>query len=141
MAWFNKEKQPLILVVDDNIEIVEALAMMLEHENFRVKKALGGREALISLKQYYPDLVILDIMMPWMDGSEVLLKIKSQPETKDVPVLMCTAVNEIKLVEQCFKWGCCGYIVKPFERERVLEKINGVFENRAEGPENSGGEK
>ena len=71
-----------------------------------------------------PDLVLLDVMMPGMDGFEILLKIKSQPKTKGIPVLMCTALNAMNDVEKCCAWGAAGYITKPFDLNRVLAKVN-----------------
>lgn len=116
-------KKKLIYVVEDNKELATLLAELLEEQGYAVKQAYNGGEALKLLEKELPDLMLLDIMMPGIDGSEVLLKMKSQPETAHVPVIICTALNEMKDVERFFKWGAAGYITKPFEHKRIVDKV------------------
>lgn len=74
-----------------------------------------------------PNLIVLDVMLPGMDGSQILTKLKSESKTKEIPVIMCTALNDIKDVERFFRMGAAGYITKPFEPERVIAKINSIL--------------
>jgi len=134
MPWFNEEKQPVVLVVDDNKELVAILSMILEGQKYRVLRAFSGLEALQTAGQSKPDLVILDIMMPGMAGTDVLSKLQSQPETKNIPVIMCTAQNDIAQIDKCTQLGCSGYILKPFERAKVLGKVKEILYKGAQQP-------
>ena len=116
-----------IVVIEDEQDISELLTTFLEARGFKTKAAKNGAEGAILVEKTLPDLVILDIMLPGMDGFEILLKIKSQPKTKNIPVLMCTALNAMNDVEKCCAWGASGYITKPFDLNRVLAKVNSVL--------------
>jgi DNA-binding response OmpR family regulator len=113
-----------IVVIEDEADISELLTTFLEARGFKTKAAKNGAEGVQLVEKTLPDLVLLDIMLPGMDGFEILLKIKSQPKTKGIPVLMCTALNAMNDVEKCCAWGAAGYITKPFDLNRVLAKVN-----------------
>jgi DNA-binding response OmpR family regulator len=88
------DEKKLILVVDDDPDLVEAVGMKLESENFRVAKAYDGNEAWEKIEEERPALIILDVMMPEKDGYTVCREIKSDPEYKDITVILLTAVGE-----------------------------------------------
>ncbi len=120
--WFGGSKKT-ILVVEDEPEPALLLKEFLEIKGYNVQIAKDGPEGVELARKTLPDLILLDIMLPGMDGMNVLLNIKAKPELVAIPVIMCTALNGMKEVERCCKWGAVGYITKPFELNRVLEKI------------------
>lgn len=124
--WFKKKYT--VLIIDDNEQISTLLSIYLKAKGFTVKCADNGADGLAQIGRSRPDLVLLDITMPRMDGFDTLLGIKSNPKTKDVPVVMCTDHSSMKDVEKCCKWGAEGYVLKPFDLERVLEKVNAVIQ-------------
>ena len=87
-------EKKLILVVDDDPDLVEAVSMKLESENFRVARAYDGNEAWEKIKEERPALIVLDVMMPEKDGYTVCRELKSDPEYKDISVILLTAVGE-----------------------------------------------
>ncbi len=113
-----------ILIVDDEPDIVETLSFMLQARNFDVVTASDGLEALSKVKSEHPDLVLLDIMMPGMDGYDVCVKLKTDKETKNIPVVMLTARGENEAVIRAHKSGANDYIVKPFTLPTLINKLN-----------------
>lgn len=113
-----------ILIVDDEPDIVETLSFMLQARNFDVVTASDGLEALSKVKSERPDLVLLDIMMPGMDGYDVCVKLKTDKETKNIPVVMLTARGENEAVIRAHKSGANDYIVKPFTLPTLVNKLN-----------------
>ncbi len=120
-----------VLVVDDDFAIRELISMALERE-YNIIKAESGKEALETLKSKKPDIVILDIMMPEIDGYEVCRRIKSSPETKEIPVIMLTAKHEMKDVGEAIKANADEFITKPFEPEFLKKRIAEYFSQSAE---------
>jgi len=113
-----------VLIVDDEPDIVETLSFMLQARNFDVVTASDGFEALSKVKSERPDLVLLDIMMPGMDGYDVCVKLKTDKETKNIPVVMLTARGENEAVIRAHKAGANDYIVKPFSLPTLVSKLN-----------------
>ena len=127
MGLFGKDDDKTILIVEDDESAALLLTKILETLGYKTKFADGGVEALKQIQKIRPDLVLLDIMMPGMDGSEVLSKIKNNPETKDIPVIIVTALTDIKMVEKHFQWGASGYITKPIDPNRLKAKIDSIL--------------
>ncbi len=127
--WFGGNKH-LILVIEDEIEPAILLKEFLELKGYSVQIAKDGMQGVEMAKKINPDLILLDIMLPGMDGMNVLLNIKAKPELVGIPIIMCTALNGMKEVERCCKWGAVGYITKPFELARVLEKVSAAISER-----------
>ena len=113
-----------ILVIDDEADIVETIVFMLQARNFDVVTASDGFEGLIKVKSEHPDLTLLDIMMPGMDGYTVCIKLKNDKDTKNMPVIMLTAKGENEAVIRAHKSGADDYIVKPFSLPTLLGKLN-----------------
>ena len=117
-----------ILVVDDNPDIVEMITVRLEANNYQVITALSGQEALDKIKQEVPDLILLDIAMPEMDGFEVGRRLKMDPDTKKIPVIMVTARSEHKdVLRSITEAGALDYVAKPFRPDILLKRIKDVL--------------
>lgn len=119
----DEEKTPVILVVDDNRENLELLEAYLEDIDCETLAAYDGPEALQIVKKRKPDLVLLDIMMPKMSGFEVCRKIKSDPHTSDIPVIMVTALTEFGDVERGISSGTDDFISKPVNKLELLTRV------------------
>ncbi len=113
-----------IMVVDDNTDLVEILRITLESKGFNVRCAYSGQELLDSLEKQKPDLILLDIMMPQMDGLEVLTRLKGNPATASIPVILLTAKVQNEDVEKGYKLGTEHYIKKPFTNTQLMTGIN-----------------
>jgi DNA-binding response OmpR family regulator len=113
-----------IMVVDDNHDIVEILRTMLEENGFNVRCAYSGEELFAALEKQKSDLIFLDIMMPKMDGFEVLTRLKWEAATASIPVILLTAKVYHKDVEKGYKLGTEYYIKKPFTITEVITNIN-----------------
>jgi CheY-like chemotaxis protein len=112
-----------ILVVDDSRTIVSILRDMLKSEGYRVRCAYSGEEALEHLTEETPDLIILDVLMPKMNGLEVLSKIKASPETSSIPVIMLTSSGKHDDVLEGYKLGAEYYVTKPFKQAELIHGI------------------
>lgn len=116
-----------ILVVDDEIYIVHILDFSLGMEGYEVLTALDGEQALERLKNDKPDLIVLDIMMPKVDGYEVCRTIKSSPETQHIPVILLSAKGRNVDQKMGFDVGADDYITKPFSPRKLVERINALL--------------
>ncbi|MEC4895146.1 MAG: adenylate/guanylate cyclase domain-containing protein [Oscillatoria sp. PMC 1051.18] len=116
-------EQKIILIVDDMPENLRLLAKMLEKSNYRVKKAINGQIALNAAQNDPPDLILLDINMPEMDGYEVCQRLKANNLTKQIPIIFISALKETTDKVKAFKMGAVDYISKPFYTEEVLARV------------------
>jgi PleD family two-component response regulator len=114
-----------ILVVDDNPDNLRLLSKMLEAEGYTIRKSLTGKMALQSAHRDPPDLILLDITMPEMNGYEVCLELKNNQKTENVPVIFISALDQISDKVQAFEMGGQDYITKPFQELEVL--MRGFF--------------
>jgi two-component system alkaline phosphatase synthesis response regulator PhoP len=121
-----------ILVVDDEDDILHFLELVLREKGFEVLVASSGQEALTRAQIERPDLVLLDIMMPQMDGWEVLKLLRVDEETAHIPVAMLSARTEAKDRVQGLQEGAVDYICKPFSLQELLGKLDSIFEAAAE---------
>jgi DNA-binding response OmpR family regulator len=122
---------PKILVVDDDEHILRSLSQYLELEDFQVFSASSGPEALQLFAQEKPDLLVLDVMMPGMDGFQVLETLRQDPETAAVPVLMLTARDQHNDILKGYQMGATSYLVKPFNLDELVEAIREVFASKS----------
>ncbi len=109
-----------ILIIDDAPDIV---ALMLKSRGYQVDIAKDGPEGIEKAKSGHPDLILLDIMMPGMDGYEVCAKLKADPDVKEIPIIMLTARDEPEAVTRCITIGAEDYIVKPFNLPALASKM------------------
>jgi len=120
--------QQLILVVDDDTDLVEALAMKLESENFAVAKAYDGIEGFDKIKEQRPALVILDVMMPRKDGYQLCDELKNDDNYKDIPVILLTAVADAVNSTNYTHMGgkttlADDYVPKPIDLDKLMEIV------------------
>ncbi len=117
------QTNPLILIIDDNPQNIQMLANVINESAYDVALALDGLEALKFIAKEKPDLILLDIMMPDMDGYEVCNMLKSKNDTKHIPVIFITAKNETGDIIKGFRAGAVDYISKPFINEELLARV------------------
>jgi two-component system, OmpR family, alkaline phosphatase synthesis response regulator PhoP len=118
------DTQRTIMVVDDNPDIITIVKTILEGKGYNVLSASSGQELLNLLTDRKPDLIILDIMMPEMDGLEVLGRLKAVTETASIPVILLTAKVQYEDVLGGYKLGADYYITKPFTSTQLVNGIN-----------------
>jgi two-component system alkaline phosphatase synthesis response regulator PhoP len=118
------DTQRTIMVVDDNPDIITIVKTILEGKGYNVLSASSGQELLNLLNNQKPDLIILDIMMPEMDGLEVLGRLKGVTETASIPVILLTAKVQYEDVLGGYKLGADYYITKPFTSTQLVNGIN-----------------
>lgn len=121
MAMKERKK---ILLVDDTDTILLFLKTLLAGQDFDFLTAKNGAEAIERARRERPDLVLLDILMPVMDGIEACRIMKGDPELKGIPVVIVTARSEPENVERCLDAGCDDYVFKPIRKLELLDKIN-----------------
>jgi len=121
----NKEK---ILVVDDEQDLLDFVKLRLEAHNYTVVTASDGVEALEIFKKEKPDLVLLDILMPKLDGFQVCQALKNDPLTADIPVIMLTAKDRVEDIKKAKHIGANGYLIKPFDAATLLFDIKEQLE-------------
>jgi two-component system alkaline phosphatase synthesis response regulator PhoP len=119
-----------VLVVDDNEQNLELLVAYLEPLECRVEMAVDGVDALEKVAANTPDLILLDIMMPRMSGFECCRKLKSQPETRDIPVIMVTALNELGDIERGVESGTDDFVTKPVNRLELVTRVRSLLRVR-----------
>lgn len=116
------EKQK-ILIVEDEESLLKLESILLSSRGYNVRGAADGMAALEELRVFHPDLVILDIMLPALDGFEVCRRIKDNPETRHLPVIMLTAKKSNQDRERGLAMGASAYITKPFKSAKIMEII------------------
>ena len=124
------EKDETILVVDDNHDNVEILQTFLESRGYRVAAATDGRTALAKLEEVHPALVLLDVMMPGMDGWQVCRTIKNHPDFASTRVVMVTAKGGFEDKFEGMRSGADDYVVKPVDLAELAEKVRRNLEAR-----------
>lgn len=117
------DRQKGILIVDDTPDNLRLLSQILTEHNYRVRVATSGQQALGSATLALPDLILLDIKMPGMDGFATCTALKTRRETRDIPVLFISALDDVTDKVRAFKVGGLDYITKPFQPEEVLARV------------------
>ena len=122
--------QSTVLIVDDNPQNVELLQAFLESLPVKIVTACDGVDALEKVKEHNPDLVLLDIMMPRMSGFGVCEHIKKDPATRDIQVLMVTALNELGDIERASEVGTDDFVSKPVNKFELLTRVKSLLRVR-----------
>jgi two-component system alkaline phosphatase synthesis response regulator PhoP/two-component system response regulator VicR len=120
-------QQKKILVVDDERHIVRLIQVNLERAGYKVLSAYDGPEALKKIDSEKPDMIVLDVMMPRMDGFEVLKRLKAKPETNELPVIMLTAKAQDADVFRGWSSGVSAYLTKPFNPIELITFVRRIF--------------
>ncbi len=118
-----------ILAVDDEKFIVRLVQVTLERQGYQVVTANDGKEALEKVESERPDLMVLDVMMPYMDGFEVLQTLRRNPSTRDIPVIMLTAKAQDADVFRGWQSGVDCYLTKPFNPLELVSFVNRIFQS------------
>jgi len=121
-----------ILIVDDEPSVVVALQFLMEQQGYDVLVAKSGEDALDLVYKYKPDLVILDIMLPGIDGYEVCEIIRLNPKYRDVKIIFLTARRDEVEMAKGLALGANAYITKPFSNDKLVAAVNAVLENTYE---------
>ena len=121
---------PKILLVDDHEQNNELLDAYLEDVNASVRIAADGLECLAAVEAEKPDLILLDVMMPRMSGFQVCRRLKNAPATKDIGIIMVTALNEVSDVERATECGADDFLTKPVHKPDLLTKVRAVLAKR-----------
>lgn len=123
-------KAKKILIIEDEATLQRALTECMTGENFAVLSALDGDSGLQLAKLQSPDLILLDIILPKMDGFKVLEEIKKDPKTKNIPVILLTNLESPEDIQKAFEKGATTYLVKSdFKLEEVMEKVKETLKN------------
>ena len=112
-----------ILIVDDTPANLNVLSAILGKRGYRVRPAINGALALKAAQKVAPDLILLDVQMPGMDGYEVCRQLKADPQTRDIPVVFISALDDVLDKVEAFEVGGADYITKPFQIEEVLARV------------------
>jgi two-component system, OmpR family, alkaline phosphatase synthesis response regulator PhoP len=118
-----KQSKPVVLVVDDNPQNLELLLAYLEEVDCTTNSAGDGAEAMDIIRKTLPDLVLLDVMMPKMSGFEVCRRLKNNPDTAEIPVIMVTALNELGDIERAIDSGTDDFLSKPINKWELLTRV------------------
>lgn len=122
-----------ILVVEDNEDIILLTKAVLSYKGYNVCTASNGTEGLKAAKENHPDLIILDVMMPDMDGYQVLEALKKADDTKDIPVAFLTAKTQEEEIKRGISLGAVKYFKKPFEPMELLSDIEALLSKYSNG--------
>ena len=122
---------PKILIADDNPVNVELLDAYLAEFDYEIDYAADGAETLEKVASFGPDLILLDIMMPKLSGFEVCEKLKADPATKGIMILMVTALSELGDIERAVTAGCDDYLSKPVNKLELLKRVENMLKLRS----------
>lgn len=114
------------LVVDDDPDIRSMVSFKLESAGYEVHEEADGEGGLAAIRKLHPDVVLLDWMMPRMNGLEVLQQVRADPSTTDVPIVLLTARAQERAIERAFAAGADDYVVKPFSPRELLSRVQAI---------------
>ena len=129
MSEAQSNSVPKIVVVDDDYELLKLISMLLRRIGAQVRTFFDGREAMNYLKREVPDLIILDLMLPDVDGLEVLRQIRAQSQFDEVPILILSAKADPNTIRQGLEYGADAYVTKPYIANTLIDRVR-VLLNR-----------
>ena len=124
-----KTNRPKILVVDDDPDLVEIIQRRFEYYKCEVSVAPNGKEGLEKAASEKPDVIVLDIKMPVMNGHEMLRHLRQHPDLKDIPVIMCSRSCEVQDIVTASSYNISDYVTKPFDCTELTEKTLNILKN------------
>jgi len=119
-----KKNKICILIVDDDTNNLKVLGNMVKAEDYKAEFALNGKEAIAWLKRQIFDLILLDVMMPIMDGYELMEIVQNSKSWKNIPVIFLTAQDDIESTIKAFEMGAIDYVTKPFNKAELMARVN-----------------
>ncbi|MCC6321619.1 MAG: response regulator [Phycisphaerales bacterium] len=119
-----------VLIVDDNLQNLELMQAYLEELDCPVRTARDGLEAIELVDQAHPDVILLDVMMPRMSGFQVCTKLKAAQNTRDIPIIMVTALNELSDVEKAMESGADDFVTKPVNKQELVLRVKSLLQLR-----------
>jgi CheY-like chemotaxis protein len=120
---------PRILIVDDDGDNRELLRIILQSAGFVTRAASDGEEALLSVAADPPDVILVDLMMPGIDGYQLTAQLKQRSESKRIPVIMLSAMNDSATRKRALESGAAAYITKPIDRRELSEQVRSVLKH------------
>lgn len=120
---------PKVLLIEDEESLRKLYTKILNGKNYTVEAAADGEDALSVLKIFRPDVIVLDIVMPNYNGVEFLKILKNDVELKSIPVVMLTALSEMRKITECLDMGAVGYITKDSTVEEIVQRLNFLIES------------
>lgn len=123
-----------VLVVDDEPAILKLVEVSLIRQGYQVTTASNGVEALAKVEEEMPTLILMDAMMPYMDGFEALTRLKENPDTQNIPVIMLTAKRHDADLIQGLQAGAASYLTKPFNPTELIALVERILKNHTEDP-------
>ena len=130
MSATEPRSRPLVLVADDDRDILQLVSFRLERADYEVLQANDGEQALRLVKELRPDLAVLDLMMPKLNGYEVIREIRRDEETKAIPVILLTARVQEADVARGFEAGADDYLKKPFSPQELRARVQAILGRR-----------
>jgi two-component system alkaline phosphatase synthesis response regulator PhoP len=127
-----KTSRARVLIVDDEADIVSTIQYRLEFCEFEVITAANGKEGLEKAANEKPDIILLDISMPVMNGHEMLERLKNRPDIKDIPVIVLSAYSDAKDIAKAAELGIADYVTKPFDFTELMGKISNTLGNKVQ---------
>ena len=120
----NKQKKPIVFIVDDVPKNLQVLGNTLRNRDYNISVATSGEQALSMMDKILPDLILLDVVMPGIDGFQVCKKLKNSEKTKDIPIIFLTAKTQTEDIVKGFELGAVDYVTKPFNKEELLARVH-----------------
>jgi DNA-binding response OmpR family regulator len=118
-----------VLLIEDEESLRNLYTRILSSRNYTVETAIDGEDALLKLPMFTPDIIVLDIVMPRYNGMELLKVLKNDDRHKKIPVVMLTALSEMKKITECLEMGAVGYITKDSSTEDIAHRLNLILES------------
>lgn len=114
-----------LLIIEDDPYVVDIYRKTFSQQNFEMDVATDGEEGILKTKEFKPNLILLDIMIPKLNGLEVLEKIKADPQTREIPVFVLTNLGDEQYVKQCIAMGAEGFMIKAnFSLDQLVKEVN-----------------
>src|SRR4051812_47660973 len=126
---------PRVLIADDNAQNVELLEAYLAAGDWDIRTAADGEETLLQVRDWRPDLILLDIMMPKISGFEVCKRLRADPQTRDIAVLMITALDQPSDIERAVEAGTDDFLSKPISKAELLHRVRSLLRARKQRSE------
>lgn len=126
----HENSKPRILIADDNPQGVELLEAILMGTGYDIQTAMDGEETLKKVQESKPDVILLDVMMPKLSGFEVCKKLKSDPKTSDIVILMVTALDQPRDIDRAVDAGTNDFLTKPINKADLLKRVQAALDSR-----------